>query len=84
MKIKRFDFNFRPLQVDISFTTSGSIPNRQNYDAATGEYTPDFTLTPLIIQPEVSVIDKDEVLQAGRVNQSLTNIAWYGGLRTAR
>lgn len=85
MKIKRFDFNFRPLQVDISFTTSGSIPNRQNYDAATGEYTPDFTLTPLIIQPEVSVIDKDEVLQAGRVNQSLTNIAWYeidNGTRT--
>ncbi len=85
MKIKRFDFNFRPLQVDISFTTSGSIPNRQNYDAATGEYTPDFTLTPLVIQPEVSVIDKDDVLQAGRVNQSLTNIAWYeivSGTRT--
>ena len=85
MKVKRIDFNFRPLQVNISFTTTGGIPNRQNYDAATGEYTPDFTLTPLVIQPEVSIIDKDEILQAGRVNDKLVNIVWYeinNGVRT--
>lgn len=85
MKVKRIDFNFRPLQIDISFTTSGSIPNRQNYDAATGEYTPDFTMTALVIQPEISRIDKDDILQAGRINQSLANIHWYevdNGVRT--
>ncbi len=85
MKVKRIDFNFKPLQINRSFTTVGNVPNRQNYDAATGEYTPDYTLTPLIIQPEISLIDKDDILEAGRINQALANIRWYenvGGTRT--
>lgn len=60
MKTRRFDFNFRPLQINISFTVEGSVPNKQNYDADTGDYTPDFRLTPLIIQPQVSCLDKDD------------------------
>ena len=77
MKTKRFDFNFKPLQLDISITTVGSVPDSQNYDANTGEYTPDYTLTNLIIQPNVSRMDKDEVLTAGSINHLLANVKWY-------
>lgn len=77
MKTRRFDFNWKPLQLQISFAVSGSVPDKQNYSTDTQEYTPDYTLTPLIIQPAVSIIDKDEVLGAGRINHALTNIRWY-------
>ena len=85
MKVKRFDFNFKPLQLNISLSADGSVPDRQNYDADADAYTPDYTLTPLIIQPIISRMDKDEVLQAGRVNHLLANIKWYeivAGTRT--
>lgn len=77
MKTKRFDFNFRPLQINVSFSIDGSVPDRQTYDADNAEYTPDYTVTPVIIQPNVSRMDKDEILLAGRINQYLTNIKWY-------
>ena len=77
MKTKRFDFNFRPLQINVSFSIEGSVPDRQTYDADNAEYTPDYTVTPVIIQPNVSRMDKDEILLAGRINQYLTNIKWY-------
>ena len=84
MKVKRIDFNFKPLQINRSFTTVGNVPNRQNYDAATGEYTPDYTITPLVIQPEISIIDKDDILEAGRINQALANIRWYENIDGTR
>ncbi len=77
MRTRRFDFNWKPLQLQISFSVAGSVPDKQNYSTDTQEYTPDYTLTPLIIQPVVSILDKDEVLAAGRINQALTNIRWY-------
>ena len=77
MKTRRFDFNWKPLQLQISFSVDGSVPDKQNYSTDTQEYTPDYTLTPLIIQPIVSVIDKDEVIGAGCINHALTNIRWY-------
>lgn len=77
MKTRRFDFNWKPLQLQISIAVDGSVPDKQNYNADTQEYTPDYTLTPLIIQPNVSILDKDEVLAAGRINHALTNIRWY-------
>lgn len=85
MKTRRFDFNFRPLQINIGFAVDGSVPNKQNYDADTGAYTPDYTLTPLIIQPQVSCMDKDEFLSAGSINHQLANVKWYeivGGVST--
>lgn len=85
MKTRRFDFNFRPLQINIGFVVDGSVPNKQNYDADTGTYTPDYTLTPLIIQPQVSCMDKDEFLAAGGINHQLANVKWYeivGGVST--
>lgn len=77
MKTRRFDFNWKPLQLQVSFSVDGSVPDNQNYNADTGEYTPDYTLTPLILQPIVSVIDKDEIISSGKVNSNLTNIKWY-------
>ena len=77
MKTRRFDFNWKPLQLQISLAVEGSVPDQQNYNADTKEFTPDYTITPVIIQPVISILDKDAVLQAGRVNQSLTNIRWY-------
>lgn len=77
MKTRRFDFNFRPLQINVCMAVDGSVPDSQNYDADTDTYTPDYTLTPLTIQPAVSRLDKDEVLSAGRINQSLANVKWY-------
>lgn len=85
MKTKRFDFNFRPLQINIGFAVGGSVPNKQNYDADTRIYTPDYTLTPLSIQPQISCIDKDEILKAGSINHMLANITWHeivGGVST--
>ena len=85
MKTKRFDFNFKPLQLDLSFLVDGSVPDKQNYDGDSNTYTPDYTLTPLIIQPRISRMDKDEVLPAGLLNQDLANVKWYeiqGGTTT--
>lgn len=77
MKIKRFDFNFKPLQLNVCMAVEGSVPDVQTYNADDGTYTPDYSLTPLIIQPAVSQLDKDEIVSAGRVNQSLANVRWY-------
>lgn len=77
MKTKRFDFNWKPLQLQISFAVDGSVPGQQNYNADTQEYTPDYTLTPFILQPVISILDKDDVLAAGSINHALTNVRWY-------
>lgn len=85
MKTRRFDFNFKPLQIDLSFSVDGSVPDKQNYNADDDTYTPDYTLTPCIIQPLVSRMDKDEVLAAGSFNHELANVKWYeivGGVTT--
>lgn len=77
MRTRRFDFNWKPLQLQLSLSVEGSVPGKQNYNADTDEYTPDYTLTPLVIQPRVSVLDKDEVLDPGSVNSQLVNVKWY-------
>lgn len=85
MKTKRFDFNFRPLQINVCLSVDGSVPDTQNYDADSDTYTPDYTITPLALLPAVSRLDKDEILSAGRINQSLANPKWYeiiDGVRT--
>lgn len=70
--------------MNVCLAVAGSVPDVQFYDADNDTYTPDYTLTPLIIQPSVSRLDKDEILSPGSVNQSLANIRWYeivGGTR---
>ena len=85
MKTKRFDFNFKPLQLNITISVDGSVPDKQNYNADADEYTPDYTVTPLILQPLVSRLDKDEIVSPGNINTLLANVKWYeivGGVRT--
>ncbi len=85
MRTRRIDFNFRPLQINVGFAVDGSVPNKQNYNADTSTYTPDYTITPLIIQPQISCMDKDEFITAGRINHQLANVKWYevvGGAST--
>lgn len=77
MKTKRFDFNFRPLQVSYSISVYGSVPAKQDYNADNETYTPDYTITPLVLQPYVNIIDKDGILQSGNVNTDLANVKWY-------
>lgn len=85
MKTKRFDFNFRPLQIDVALSVDGSVPDRQNYDADANTFTPDYSITPLVLFPAVSRMDRDEILDPGPINEYLTNIRWYeivGGVST--
>ena len=44
MKTRRLDFKFTPLQLSVSMTLEGSVPNEQTYDADSGEYAPDYCL----------------------------------------
>lgn len=77
MKTKRFDFDFKPLRILTSFGVKGSVPGRQVYDSNLGEWTPDYTITPLMLQLSVSRQDKDEVLANGTINNLLTNVRFY-------
>lgn len=77
MKTRRFDFDFKPLQITKSLSVEGSVPSRQTYNPNTGTYTPDYTLTNLVLQPRIGQMDKDAILQPGSVNSSITNVNWY-------
>lgn len=77
MKTRRFDFNFKPLRISRTISVDGSVPSRQTYNAESGLFTPDYTLTPLIIQPRIGQMDKDEILVSGSINHLLSNIRWY-------
>jgi len=82
---KGLNFAFHTLALNKSITVIGSVPDTQSYDADNDTYTPDYTLTPLTLQPLAGIIDKDGVLQAGSINAKLINIRWYqtvGGIRT--
>ena len=82
---KGLNFNFHTLLLNKSITVIGSVPDTQSYDADNDTYTPDYTLTPLTLQPLAGIIDKDRILQAGLINAKLINIKWYqtsGGIKT--
>lgn len=83
MKTRRFDFNYRPLQLTYGISVFGSVPGKQDYNADEDTYTPDYTITPLVLQPSVSIRDKDEVLESGNVNAELANVKWYEGSSTS-
>ena len=82
---KGLNFAFHTLLLNKSITVIGSVPDTQSYDADNDTYTPDYTLTPLTLQPLAAIIDKDHILQSGNVNAKLVNIRWYqiaGGIKT--
>lgn len=74
---KRIDVNYAPLQCSGDIETVGSVPGRQIYSADTKEYTPDYTLTPLVLFPRCNATDPDQYTKSGTVNVSLANMKWY-------
>lgn len=76
MKRTTIHFNHKPLQLSRSIVTDESVPGRQTYDATNGGHVPDYTLTPLILQPLIGLIDPDGVIPSGTSNGRLANIRW--------
>lgn len=75
IQTRRFDLDYRPLNVSVHFDIVGSVPAVQNYDAdAAVPFTPDYRITPLIIQPQVRLIG--EGIEDTLVNHLLTNMRW--------
>lgn len=79
MKQKKIRFNFKPLQAGMRIVPVGSVTDRQTYSFDSGEYAPDFELTPLVLQPYCTVFDRDGVISSGTINASLTNMKWMAG-----
>lgn len=78
MKVKRIAINYSPLKTSGGIRTVGSVPSVQVYQADKGEFTPDYTLTPLVLFPECMAVDPD-VAGGGLVNANLvsTTLKWY-------
>lgn len=83
-KQRGLNVNYTPLQVSGSIEVVGSVPDRQIYSADTKEYTPDYTLTPLVLFPRCNATDPDSYIKSGAVNASLTNMKWYQIIGTQR
>ena len=62
----------------------GSVPDMQVYQADKAEYTPDYTLTPLVLFPRCNATDPEAVTKIGAVNSRLTNMKWYERIGTTR
>lgn len=74
---KRMSISFTPLRTSGSIEVVGSVPRRQTWSADTGEFTPDYTLTPLVLMPRCNATDPDRYVASGSVNAGLTNMKWY-------
>lgn len=77
-KSKKIIKNYTALVVVQSSLYGGSsgTSDTQVYDAYEGQYYPDYTLTPLVLKPQVSIIDRDGVINSDNINASLDNIVW--------
>ena len=73
--------NYQPLRASVSIVVVSSVPDRQSYSALTKEFTPDYTLTPLVLKPCCNAIDREKPIQPGEkpkyVNAELTNVHWF-------
>ncbi len=76
MKRKRIEINYKPLHVHVAINEVGSIASLQTYDAATGVYEADYTLTPLVLLPQCDVIDRDGIIKEHNINAKLINLKW--------
>lgn len=74
---KRMSISFTPLRTSGAIEVVGSVPRRQTWSADTGEFTPDYTLTPLVLMPRCNATDPDRYVASGSVNSGLTNMKWY-------
>lgn len=66
-----------PPKFGCGLTVVGNVPNSQTFDATTGRYEPDFSLTPLTIDPEVAAINSDIPLSSTDARKLLANMHWY-------
>lgn len=55
----------------------GSVPAKQLYQGELDEYTPDYTIAPLVLLPRCNATDPDAITASGMINASLTNMNWY-------
>ena len=76
-KQKKIQVNYRPLQTSGKIEVVGSVPSVQVYQADKGEYTPDYTMTPLALFPRCNATDPSALTLPGTVNAKLTNMNWY-------
>ena len=76
-KQRKIQVNYRPLQTSGKIEVVGSVPSVQVYQADKGEYTPDYTLTPLTLFPRCNATDPSALTLPGTVNEKLTNMNWY-------
>lgn len=77
MKTKKIEVNYKPLSVHMAINEVGSVSSLQTYDAVTGIFEADYTLTPLVLLPQCDVVDKDGIIKGFNINSSLTNLKWY-------
>jgi hypothetical protein len=70
--------NYTALAVTQSAIVGGSsgATSIQIYEAADDVYYPDYELVPLTLLPQISIVDRDEILSDGIVNESLYDIVW--------
>lgn len=74
---KRLTIQTRPLQLSGGIEVVGSVPDNQVFQAESGEYTPDYTLTPLVLFPRCNATNPETTSASYNVNASLTNMNWY-------
>lgn len=78
---------FTPLSYSFQMIEQGGS-NVQQYDYLNGEYEPDRSITPFILQPKLDMYDEDGRLSNGDVSTFLRNVIWkvqveYKGEATA-
>lgn len=83
-KQRKIEINYRLLQTSCNIEVVGSVPDMQVYQADKAEYTPDYTLTPLVLFPRCNATDPEAVTKIGAVNSRLTNMKWYERIGTTR
>lgn len=75
---KRVRKDFEPLSTSPSLVCSSSFsPVTQVFNAANGEYEPDRSVTPTVLQPIIIANAKDGSWHHRHANEYLTNIVWY-------
>lgn len=77
MKINRINWNYTALRPIMGLSPAGDVPSTQKYDSVRHEYVPDYTLTPLVLNFNARVLDKDGIMQNGACNARLGNVNAY-------
>ena len=76
-KEESIEISFHPLQASGGIDIIGGVPGIQVYQSDKKEYTPDYTLTPLVLLPRCNATDPSAKEVVGNVNKKLTNVTWH-------